>query len=435
MRLIDIFFKLYGMKRILKFKSKSKNPQINLKQIVDELNQLDKDIKLESNSSKCYKFIIQSIPYSISLLYSIFVCLLLLWPFAYAIALTAIHHKSEYILTQLFTLVYVAQFITGYVYYNSKGYKKMIKRNRKYKNKMIVLHILGFIISFLLAVLITLLIAFEIKIDIYNSTVQNASIVSKVFFYLLVFMTLLYSYNIFIANLIIFSTILTIHCLELGTYEKNFISYVMDYRNEITLMSIIQDYNHLKNINNRSINNLNNMFSSMTIIGGVSVYFLILLYAAKKYSVSYYVDIAIYAIVEIIYFSTIYFLKNHVQNIVSLGRSLKFMNRFLSKTKFYNFAGEEIERINNDLVTLENISGNLKTIGDINTRTMIRTLENTNSLDWLILNSIFKEKWEHFELFGFDINDATLIKKILAIIILYIFTSQTNSYWNVELSQ
>src|SRR5690606_23376869 len=120
------------------------------------------------------------------------------------------------------------------------------------------------------------------------------------------------------------------------------------------------------------IHDLNNMFSSITIIGGIAVYFLILLYAFEKYSICHYVDIVIYAIVEIAYFYTIYVLKNHVQNIVSLGTSPKFMNRFLSKTKLYTFGGEEIEKVT-DIVSLENVISHIKTMQDMGLRTMIRT--------------------------------------------------------------
>jgi len=82
---------------------------------------------------------------------------------------------------------------------------------------------------------------------------------------------------------------------------------------------------------------------------------------------------------------------------------------------------------------LENIISKMKTVQDIEMRTMIRTLENTNCLDWLILNAIFSEQWEYFQLFGFDINDASIIKKILAIVFGYIFVSQADMYWDVQL--
>jgi len=221
--------------------------------------------------------------------------------------------------------------------------------------------------------------------------------------------------------------------LELRSYDKLFTEFISDYQKEIELPTISKEFNQFKDTNNNSIHDLNNMFSSMTIIGGVSVYFLILLYAFPKYSVSHYVDIAIYAVVEIIYFYTIYELKNHVQNIVSLGNSPKFMNRFLHKTKFLTMGGEQIE-MGNEIITLELVGENTKIIKEMGMRTMVRTSENTNALDWLIFNAILMEKWEYFQLFGFDINDATIIKKILAIVVGYIFISQADTYWNVDLS-
>jgi len=295
------------------------------------------------------------------------------------------------------------------------------------------MHILGFTVSLVLAIIMVILIGLEIKADIFNFTVKHFSIVGKIFFYILLFITLFYSYNIFIANLIIFSSVLIIHCLELRSYDKLFTEFISDYQKEIELPTISKEFNQFKDTNNNSIHDLNNMFSSMTIMGGISVYFLILLFTFSKYSISHYVDIAIYAVVEIIYFYTIYELKNHVQNIVSLGNSPKFMNRFLYKTKFLTMGGEQIE-IGNEVVTLELIGENTKIIKEMSMRTMVRTSENANALDWLIFNAILTEKWEYFQLFGFDINDATIIKKILAIAVGYIFISQANTYWNVNLA-
>lgn len=430
MRFIDVFFKLYGLKRILKFKVHHKKRNIDITQIISELNELDKNIKQTDN--KCYNFIVLIVPYGISLIYSCLVLFIILWPFIYSIALSIIHETASYVLLQLFTLVYVSQFITGYLYYNSEGYSKMIRRNRKYQNTIIGLLCAGFAVSLLLAILMTILIGLGFKMDIFNILADTMNLQGKIFFYILIFLTLFYSYNIFITNLIIFSSVLIIHCSELKMYENKFNEYINDYKNEITLMSIIQDYNYLMTINNESINDLNNMFSSMTIIGGISVYFLVLLYSFKDYCISNFVDIVIYAIVEIIYFYTIYLLKNHVQNIISLGTSPKFMNRFLSRTRLYNFGGQEIEQVN-DIVTLESINFHVKTLQDLGLRTMIRTLENTNGIDWLILDAIFGEQWDNFQLFGFNINDATIIKKILAIVFGYFFISQASTYWNIQL--
>lgn len=432
-KLLEIFFKFYGLKRIFHFEPTKVEGAIDIIQIAEELSQFNKDIKVESPKNKCFNITMRLILYLISLSYSFFVLLIIIWPFAYAIALSIIHKKSEYVLLQLFTLVYVAQFITGYIYYNSNGYTKMIKRNHKYINKIIFVHILGFLTSLALAVIMVILIGLEIKADIFNMTIKHFNIVSKVFFFILLFVTLFYSYNIFIANLIIFSSVLIIHCLELRSYDKLFTEFISDYQKEIELPTISKEFNQFKDTNNNSIHDLNNMFSSMTIIGGVSVYFLILLYAFSKYSITHYVDIAIYAIVEIIYFYTIYELKNHVQNIVSLGNSPKFMNRFLYKTKFLAMGGEQIE-IGNEMITLELVGENTKIIKEMGMRTMVRTSENANALDWLIFNAILTEKWEYFQLFGFDINDATIIKKILAIAVGYVFISQANTYWDVNLA-
>ena len=54
---------------------------------------------------------------------------------------------------------------------------------------------------------------------------------------------------------------------------------------------------------------------------------------------------------------------------------------------------------------------------DIIVKSMIKINENAEGTDWIILNKKLVEEWEKFKLFGFDIDDDTLMKKIIAIII------------------
>ena len=53
---------------------------------------------------------------------------------------------------------------------------------------------------------------------------------------------------------------------------------------------------------------------------------------------------------------------------------------------------------------------------DLLIRNVIKSHENAESQDWIILNDKLKGDWQTFKLFGFNIDDSTLIKKTLAVI-------------------
>jgi hypothetical protein len=249
--------------------------------------------------------------------------------------------------------------------------------------------------------------------------------------YIVIFITLFYSYNIFVSNLIIFSFILIIHCIELKIYKSGLATYInnpttsTNSSEKMSLLDIVREYSCLKGINDQSISDLNNMFSSITLIGGVAIYFLILLY--QPYSAARYVDIVIYAIAEVVYFCVIYYLRYNVQCIVVLGTSLKFMSKYLVKVPFSDL---EIETKDDSAkVDIELLNHKIKNIKDLTIKTNIRVNEIINSQEWILLNIKFNEEWEQFELFGFSINDTTILKKIFAVVCGYFFVSQARLYW------
>ena len=53
---------------------------------------------------------------------------------------------------------------------------------------------------------------------------------------------------------------------------------------------------------------------------------------------------------------------------------------------------------------------------DLSIRNVIKSHENAESLDWMVLNDKLRGAWENFKLFGFEIDDATLVKKTIAVV-------------------
>ena len=48
-------------------------------------------------------------------------------------------------------------------------------------------------------------------------------------------------------------------------------------------------------------------------------------------------------------------------------------------------------------------------------------IENSKSIDWIIFIEILKLNWSKFNIFGVDIENSTIIRKLISVIILILF--------------
>jgi len=253
-----------------------------------------------------------------------------------------------------------------------------------------------------------------------------------------------YSYSIFFTNLLIFSSIFIIHSINIRHYTEKLTEYVKNNTEELTTESVIKDYSELKAQHTKSVSKLNNMFSSITVIGILSGYFMSINFGTKFLGIFNYIEIVCFLITEAIYLYSISRVKLSSSGVASIINSPLFVSRFLSRSPLEEFASDiifnnsdEIEEIkennnlvrrtskNNDLMIMEKINNNLSNHGktkkidfikDLSIRSVIKNHENAESLDWIVLNFKLNSPWENFKLFGFEIEDTTLIQKTTAVL-------------------
>lgn len=48
-------------------------------------------------------------------------------------------------------------------------------------------------------------------------------------------------------------------------------------------------------------------------------------------------------------------------------------------------------------------------------------IENSKSIDWIIFIEILKLNWSKFNIFGVDIENSTIIRKLISVVILILF--------------
>lgn len=311
-----------------------------------------------------------------------------------------INNNAYYISYILFHTIYPIQYIFSIIYYSSDHYDRLIhkwntsfiKNNYISLSKKDVSAICIFITSLLISI-----VTFTLIIN-NNSNIKYTDYINKSGLYVLVCFEWLYGRTLLLYNLFVFFFTFHTHLndikKEVDFLEKsNWIFYKDTKRISDICISIIIKKFELE----ESISNLQNIFSSSTILGTIG--FLITWINYKQYGCdTYLTTLCIIYITIQLYFSII---------ILQISKQQQYM---MESIRHPIFAAHWLHRIN-DRYKKNIISDE---------RQYITMTENGTSIDWLILNTILQEKWVNFEFFGIPLNDGQLIKRCfgLAIMIL-----------------
>ena len=444
------FLKVYGLQELISI-NKSYDNDDNDDQSV-ELNSVAIEIDSDQNvvkkvvdeNTSFYRSSLLRLPFNI--LYFLFVTVSKSWPLVYAIIQAVKEKDIRYLTSNVFTALFVIQYFLGMLYYRTSHYKKTMKRNKAYSKYITIgSYILG-IISILIAASAVALLLLETNVNTYTELYKDANTVSKVFIGITLFLDQFYNYGIFFTNLIVFASVFIIHSLQVRKYTEKLDKNVENHTEELTIESIIKDYSSLKSQHTKSVLTMNNLFSSITLLGLISAYFMTINFDTKFVGVLHYVETVCFLITECVYIYAISRVKLSVSTIGAIINSAKFITRFLSRSEMEQFAGEYIDDKSEPSVRLRTggkksnkgpscrstkdlkqslLANNrnvihsrhkIDLIKDLSMRSVIKNHENAESLDWVVLNNKLGDSWENFKLFGFDIDDSTLAKKTVAVV-------------------
>lgn len=233
--------------------------------------------------------------------------------------------------------------------------------------------------------------------------------------------------------MITFATVFTTHKVDIQNYTTILDGYIEHNENGLTIKSITGNYIELKEKHSESINLLNNMFTMLTLFGIIGSFFTIKYYNTSYVDPFHYINIVFFLLTGTIYIYVMRVVKDTVLHISSNVNSSKFSNRFLKRsfledlvllddaydkenTEFLNVGPKISMRYVKLVQGTDDNNRKLDSIIDIVMRLIIKISENSEGTDWIILDKKLGGEWEKFNLFGFDIDDDTLMKKIIAII-------------------
>ena len=364
----------------------------------------------------CRKWYIR---YPINCIYMFVIACGITWPCVYTIY-TAIKHKEfEYMYSNIFTFLFPIQYFIGVIYHQGRHFVNKIKKYKKYYPYITLLFATGTVISIILSIVSILLIMFGIYYNIYSNMYNYNDTIGKVFVCIAIFISKFLCYNIFFANLITFSLIFGMHTNEIKNYTNTLEIYI---NNNVgaTPVSITTEYAELKKDHSRSVDLLNNMFASIIAIGLIGSSFIIKYYDSKFVCPYHYVNIGIFLMTVIIYLFVMHMVKESVSQISLIIDSPKFIKKHLSRELLgdISFRNREVDEVSHESSITESYDRqlNMMDVKDVAIRNMIKISENAEGIDWMVLKNKLSSDWSKFTLFGWEIDDATLIQKCMAII-------------------
>ena len=392
----------------------------------------------------------------INIIYIIFIFCIIGSSCVYNIVKAIETKDLRYISSNMFSYMYVFQFILGILYYRRKHFAKVMIYTKQYSKYYKILIIVGILISAIIPIISVILLTQKINVNAYSLIYDQTSDAGKFFLCVMIVVDKFYAYNIFFANIITFSTIFVVHGINIKNYSKKLNELLNKNLNDSTLHSVIKEFSELKGFHTKSVDKLNNIFSYLTILGMLGCYFTYSNFGTSYVGIITYFDIAWFVIIESIYIYSISCIKDAVSKISDVINTSKSVDVFMSKSKFENIIGdtyesyilsksnvEELKLIDNKINILDDVNNKDKLkaamnkkmnfIKELSLRNVITGNETSSSIDWLILNAKLNADWACFQLFGFEIRDTDILKKLIAVITGFLLLSNINNTLHYKL--
>ena len=212
----------------------------------------------------------------------------------------------------------------------------------------------------------------------------------------------IYSRFIYTITTISFTVVFCKHINEIKAFIKEIGNCDYNLEDSYCLSSLISKIASMRHSVEISIDFFNNIYSILTVTGGISFGILI----RHKYNNRYLLDHEIFLIqsyififlCQIIFFYNVIYYSIKRNELIKFIQSSSFINKFLTRWSTSKLK-QKCKNNSNDYLT--------KII-------LCISEENATTLDWIILDKLLKTKWMDFSIMGISTQDGSLIKKVLA---------------------
>lgn len=376
--------------------------------------------------------------------YRFMILLILLWIPIYSIILSKTENDGRYLSSNIFSVLFLIQYVTGVIYYETAHIDSSFQRFGDYTQWIKKGYIIGLCVSIILIVGSAILLLSGVNVLIYTNMYQNANVAQKVFVVILLIIEKFVSYNILLLNMVTFALIFVIHSKKVNSFHTTLNKKISDSE-ELQILSIIEDFSSLKEYHTSSVKALNDMFSTMATVGTIGIYFTVINYGTEFTGPMQITNGIFIVFVDVLYILIITRVKSTVDDIKAIVNSTLFFSSYIDRSYLQEMASPEapsetgvrkrnlsktasIRTLN--LHTTSVLKEQKEEIGNIEnlaTRTLIKSYENGFSNEWQILNDKLSSPWESFNVFGFEFADVSPAKKAFALITTYMMTNHLQS--------
>lgn len=277
-----------------------------------------------------------------------------------------------------------------------KNYDLMLKPN--IKNKMMLLLVCFLIFTVCLSVSI---IVSEVLVK-YKFYLINNLVNSNFEYYCLYFFIF---YIVYIK--------LTVFTLFFGIIH-NFISIFDDFLKDIKdnlnneLYKLSNELLILRQYHNKIINSFNDIISNLFLFYTLPTLYIFV----EKFQ-----DFDFMCYCHLIFFIIFCLIYNYYLG--KLDTNLKLLNSLCTSNSYiknYIMRNKNVYHIQTNQDNLREINNN-----ELEIKNFFIDIENSKSIDWIIFIEILKLNWCKFNIFGVDIENSTIIRKLISVIVLIIF--------------
>lgn len=408
MKLYQIILYFIGYSFYAKSKEKENEPIVVTVNI--ETNEITSE--RQHHAKTWYKKLL----FIFKILYNLAIFTLISWQIIYAMIYSIKHKEIMYIGNYTFQIIFATQYILGLIYFKHSHFIKKAHNLEKY---ITILFPLCIVVS--IGLTITTII-----LTYHNITLASVSMLyvfsqhMTPFLASLIILDKFYGYASFLINVATFSIIIFDHRSEVIEYADRIEKY-MEGSVSISdkMYSISTELIKIKNSYGATVEKLNIMFSSLTIIGLIHIYFSVRIFTEYEIDTMTIINTVLFVIVEYVYIMSAQSFRNATSNISNVIYDNVYASHFSQKHNSGQGTiitiPEEDENDKSLEQSIQYLKTNMNVLHIAVRKLHIYNAEIVENMAWAQLQDIVKQEWEPFKIIGFEIKDSLLIQKLFGL--------------------
>lgn len=404
---------------------------LQFKRLEDDEKETEQNPKSQIESKKFFhkhsKLIKTILYYLLNILYMMFILVTIFWKPIYKI----IHIRTyKHFMSNAFVFVIPIQYFIELIYFRTSHFCRMLSIDQKYARLVNDYSKFVLITSLIASIVSVLLYWTTDALDIYD-VIKETTPNKKLMICVICAFDHFYSCCIFICSVFTFATVFIIHSMSMTTFSS-FVNR-MKYTSE-SVNKIYVEYINLKKQYEESVEHLNIMFSTTTIFGLLASYGVVIHIKTGNFVFDIFdiCCIILYVVAEFVYFYSIYKVTKSIDLIQMTIISGEFTQKFLKRQPFQSTSMSVFPPFNNNSEKLDDSQQSemlhqlQNSIERLNMHVSCISLNLRDSLttdDWVVVEQLISRPWKNFTLFGFTVENAEFVKRISAVIFMYVLSS------------